>query len=158
MKFQFVSAALVAATIFTACDNRPETMAQAATRLYTECDSNILQSCFKALSFYDSIEILSPKDRYRFGQAVGFGNSPESFAKTNIELTKDCHTNKRGLNTATSCIKALTLVSIVARMSPEEKKRFEDAGGFKMPSENQDSSEQQPSESVEDEQKSNPTN
>lgn len=137
------------AFMFTACDSRPEAMAQAANKLYSECGSGILPSCFKALSFFDSIEILSPKDRYRFGQAVGFGNSPESFAKTNIELTKECHASKQG-QTATSCIKALTLVSIVAKMPPEEKKRFEDAGGFQMPSEDQNPSKQ-PSESVEGE-------
>ena len=125
-----------------ACDGRPEAMAQAANALYQECDSGIMPSCFKALSFYDSIEILSPKERYRFGQAVGFGDSPESFAKKNIELTKECHASKQGLQAASSCIKALTLVTIMTKMGTEEMKRFEDAGGFKMPPEEQKSSKQ----------------
>ena len=101
-----------------------------------------MHSCFKALSFYDSIEILSPKERYRFGQAVGFGDSPESFAKKNIELTKECHASEQGLQAASSCIKALTLVAIMTKMGTEEMKRFEDAGGFNMPSNDKKDAEQ----------------
>ena len=128
MKFKFVSAVLVAATIFTACDDRPEAMAKETKILSAKCDSGDIGSCFKFLSFVDSVATLTPEEKTRFEKAGGYTSAPEALAQVAIDLAKKCDAG--GMEAISACIKCLTIADKVSKMSPEDQKRFEDAGGF----------------------------
>ena len=128
MKLKLLFAALVAVTIFTACDSRPESLALKAKIYSKKCDSGDIGSCFKFLSFVDSVETLSPEGKKRFEQAAGFESTPKALAQIAIALAKKCDAG--GKEAISACIRCLTIADKVSKMSPEDQKIFVDAGGF----------------------------
>ncbi len=129
MKNSFLSIVFAVAAFFLAsCDNRPESLAQEAKFFSKQCDSGDIPSCFKFLSFVDSTETLSPEGVKRFEKAGGFETTPEVLARIAIDQAKKCDAG--GKEAISACIRCLTIADKVSKMSPEDQKRFEDAGGF----------------------------
>ena len=129
MKSTFLPTALVVAAFFLAsCDNRPEKLAREAKFFSEKCDAGNIPSCFKFLSFVDSVETLSPEGVKRFEKAGGFETTPEVLAQIAIDQAKKCDAG--GMEAISACIRCLTIADKVSKMSPADQKRFEDAGGF----------------------------